>query len=124
MWRRSRTATGLAVLTLTLTTLASCYHVRVVPPGPPKPATVTRTATGNAFFWGLLNDPPNPIIADNCSGGALQEVRASTNFGYALISVLTLGIWVPLDIEWTCAKTPPPEPPIGFGDDGDAGEGR
>jgi hypothetical protein len=59
------------------------------------------------LFWGLLQENPEP---DDCISGALDEVRYSTNFGYSLINVATLGIWHPIDVEWRCAKTPPPFP--------------
>jgi hypothetical protein len=45
----------------------------------------------------------------------MQEVRVTTNFGYAVLTVVTLGIWSPMEIEWRCAKQPPPNPvPLGF----------
>jgi hypothetical protein len=36
----------------------------------------------------------------------LYEVRVSTNFGFALITVATLGIWAPATVEWSCAAVP------------------
>ena len=36
----------------------------------------------------------------------LDEARISTNLGYLILSVATLGIWVPLDVEWRCARLP------------------
>jgi hypothetical protein len=86
----------------------SCYHFRVAPPGPEAPGTEPNVVTGHAYVWGLIQDP-NPVLAENCGeGGALYDVRVTTNFGYTLLTVLSLGFWSPMEIEWRCAKKPPP----------------
>jgi len=85
--------------------LEGCYHVRVNAPG--EPATEYNKTTVHSIAWGLVQEN---LIPDDCLSGALDEVRVSTNFGYSLINVITLGFWKPMDIEWRCAKTPPPVP--------------
>ncbi len=79
-----------------------CYHYRVVVPQP-NPATEYEHRTMHAFLWGLVQQD---MPADDCLANTLDEVRVTTNLGYALISVVTLGIWVPLDVEWRCARPP------------------
>jgi hypothetical protein len=80
-----------------------CYHYRVIVPQP-TPATEYEKKTSHALFWGLVQDE---TITNNCVSNTLDEVRVTTNMGYVLVSVLTLGIWVPLEVEWRCAKAPP-----------------
>lgn len=89
-----------------LVTSTGCYHYRVVVPGAPAHATEPRRVRVNSYLWGIINDPD--VLADNCVSGKLSEVHATTNLGYILISVLTVGLWVPLDLEWQCEKTTPP----------------
>jgi hypothetical protein len=84
------------------------YRVQVINPDP---ATEYQRRTVNNFWWGLSPDPP--IVTSNCVANAMDEVHVETNFGYLLLSVVTLGIWVPLDVEWKCAKEHPPVKPIG-----------
>ena len=47
---------------------------------------------------------PQTVIAENCESNALDEVRVSTNFGFALVTVLSLGIWQPIEVNWRCAE--------------------
>jgi hypothetical protein len=69
----------------------------------PNPATDYRSATLHAFLWGAIEQEQ---IAENCKSNAIDEVRVQNNFGYALVTVVTLGIWMPLDVEWKCRKRP------------------
>jgi hypothetical protein len=34
----------------------------------------------------------------------MAEVTASTNVGYALLTVVSLGFAAPMQVEWKCAK--------------------
>ena len=81
-----------------------CYHYRIAIRG--EGATEYHKKTMHALFWGLVQEND---FADNCQSNGIQEVRVSTNFGYALVSVVSLGIWVPMDIEWKCAREAPPD---------------
>ena len=90
-------------MVLILLLLQGCYHYRVVAPRP-DPATDYERRTVHALFWGLVQQD---VPAADCVSDAMDEVRVTTNFGYLVASVITLGIWVPLDVEWRCAKAPP-----------------
>lgn len=81
-----------------------CYHYRVI--ATESAATEYEKRTVYSLFWGLAQEN---IPASDCLSGGINEVRVSTNFGYALVSVATLGIVVPLDMEWRCAKEAPPD---------------
>lgn len=72
-----------------------------------QPGTIhTESATANSYLWGLINKPaqiPTPIC-DSLEVNGVAEVTFKTNFGYALITVATLGIWCPVKVEWICSK--------------------
>ena len=89
---------------LVIISLSGCYHYRVTVPDT-DPATEYESKTMHTFFWGLINDPEKQV-ADDCVSNSIDEVRVSTNYGYALITVITLGIWTPMDVEWRCGKEP------------------
>jgi len=81
----------------------SCYHYRVVVPDP-DPATDYESRIAHSLFWGLIQS--KDISADDCLSNALDEVHVTTNLGYSIISVATVGIWMPVNIQWKCAKEP------------------
>jgi hypothetical protein len=83
---------------------SGCYHY-YIKPDRAAPATEWRSETQVAFFWGLMQ--PNDIAPANCPrGAALAEVEAKTNLGYVLLGTLTLGIVLPHELGWRCAKLP------------------
>jgi hypothetical protein len=98
-----------AVFASTLFVSQACYHTRVLTEAPPASAVYT-TKTVHQLFWGLVQQNVE-VKPGDCTSNALQEVRVTTNFGYSLLTVATLGIWSPLDVEYKCAKEPPPAPP-------------
>lgn len=74
---------------------------------------VSKTITAHSYFWGLLQKPKDGITTPNCDSlniNGMSVVRVKTNFGYALITVATLGIWSPIKLEWRCSK---PCQPVG-----------
>ena len=65
------------------------------------------------LFWGILARP-QVIHTPNCDSLGLNgvaEVRVKTSFGNALVTVLTLGIYSPVRVEWKCSKPCPPTSP-------------
>jgi len=86
-----------------LVMMQGCYHARIQTANF-DPSTTYESKTVHTMFWGLVQED---IVAANCDAlqvKGLDEVRVTTNYGYALITVLTLGIWCPTQIEWKCAK--------------------
>jgi len=80
-----------------------CYHVRVIVPQP-DPGTEYKKKTVQNLAWGMLPKKKD-IPASNCLGSTrLDEVRASSNLGYSVLTVGTLGFWAPAQIEWRCTK--------------------
>lgn len=94
---------GCVVVLMCVMLATGCYHFRAQAPQvtgktEPKRDTVWSLA------WGLAQEVP-PI--DNCQGQPLAEVHMSTNLGFALITVLTLGFASPQIVEWRCAGAQP-----------------
>lgn len=96
--RRNFRYLTLGILCLTLA--SGCYHYRVLP-AETAPADEGHSTTQHGLFWGLMQSRAEE---PNCQGNGAAEVVASSNLGYALLSVATLGIWMPLELEWKCAK--------------------
>jgi len=88
--------------------LKSCYNYHIST-SIADPSTHYKTKTVSSFFWGLAQQK---VVAANCDSlkiNSLDEVHIKNNFGYALITVATLGIWCPMKVEWKCAKPCPRE---------------
>lgn len=83
---------------------SSCYNYRIATQAQGG-AEVSKT-TAHAYFWGLLQKPPTikTPICDWLEVNGLAEVTMKSNFGYSLITVVTLGIWSPMRVEWRCGK--------------------
>ncbi len=93
----------ISLLTVTIL-LSSCYNYRVATRA--QEGSEVSKATAHAYFWGLLQKPPTiqTPICDSLDVNGMSEVTMKSNFGYSLITVVTLGIWSPMKVEWRCAK--------------------
>lgn len=67
----------------------------------PLAATDPERRTVWVFMWGWLQ---KNIDTPNCVTGRLAEVKVSTNFAFACVTVLSLGFVQPVTVEWRCAK--------------------
>jgi hypothetical protein len=92
-----------------------CYKGRVVAFQPPKKGelppnvpegTFDKTQKVNLYFWGLLQKPPSPVLADNCVTNSLKEVTVTRKGSYVAAAIFTLGIYSAIDISWQCAAQP------------------
>jgi hypothetical protein len=99
MSQLSRAVLFTAALMLT----QGCYHSRVVIDA--QGATEYQSQAVNSYFWGLVQENVQP---SNCASQAMQEVGVSWNLGYALLTIVTLGVYSPVEVEWRCAKQTPP----------------
>ena len=77
-----------------------CYHYRVAPAGSPV-ADDGHRAVRHSLAWGLAQAG---TARPDCQGNGVAEVTASTNLAFLLVGVVTLGIYVPMTLEWKCAK--------------------
>ncbi|MCH9699576.1 MAG: Bor family protein [Gammaproteobacteria bacterium] len=82
--------------------LQGCYGYRVQVKHP-DPVTEPETEMVHSLFWGLMVSP-QAVVANNCRSNALDEVYIQSNFGFSLLTVITLGIWSPMEIDWRCAE--------------------
>lgn len=89
------------VLLSILCLLAGCAQHRLIV-AHPNPTGEPVTVSSNAFGLGALE---RRTVAD-CPTNLLDEVRVHQNLGQALATVLTLGLWMPIRIEYRCAKVP------------------
>ena len=65
--------------------------------------------TVHAFFWGglqqnLLPPAPSPTSKTPANCKSLRQVKLPMNYGYAFITVATLGIWSPMKVAWQCKE--------------------
>ena len=85
-------------------TVSGCYRNAVVAPQR-DPVTEWHGKTVHSLLWGLLKQ--RDVVAQDCApSNALNQVRTDTNFGYVLLTVVTLGIWAPTRLEWRCGRLP------------------
>ena len=56
--------------------------------------------TMNAYLWGSVLDPQ--VLAAECQGEGINDVIVDRSYHQDLISVLTLGIWMPFDVRFRC----------------------
>ena len=61
--------------------------------------------------WGKIRPFEHVCAQDE----ALARVRTTSNFGYSLLTVVTLGLWAPVQVEYTCTNPTPATGTIGGG---------
>jgi Bor protein len=81
--------------------LAGCaeHRLTVARPNPGTPPTVVESA---AIGWGAAQK--RTVAA--CDSNIIDEVRVKQNFGQSLLTVLTLGFYMPTTIEYVCGNVP------------------
>lgn len=89
---------------------SSCYSYRVATHAQPgTDAVKISSKKAYSLFWGLINKP-QVITTPNCDAmnvAGVAEVTVKTNLGNALLTVATLGIYCPVQVEWKCSKACP-----------------
>jgi len=93
---------------------ADCYHYRAGVSEAAAPRATDRY-TGEVVWslaWGLLQETPVvncdvPLAGADTLRLPAAEVRVSTNLGFVLVTVATLGFAAPARVEWKCAKEKP-----------------
>lgn len=60
--------------------------------------------TVDAYFWGSVLEPQ--VVAADCEGEGINDVVVQRTGQQDLISVLTLGIWMPSDVRYRCNAPP------------------
>ncbi|MEN3331429.1 MAG: hypothetical protein V7641_794 [Blastocatellia bacterium] len=66
--------------------------------------------TVHAFFWGGLQQnllpPPSATAKTPANCKSLRQVKLPLNYGHALITVFTAGLWSPMQVAWKCNEEP------------------
>ena len=104
LFSRSKIIHQLLFVTL-LVFICSCYSYRVTTHAQAG-TEASKSVTANSFFWGLIQKPAviHTPLCDTLGVNGVAEVTVKTNLGYALITVVTLGIWSPMKVQWKCSK--------------------
>ena len=80
--------------------LGGCYHATINTGKTPSP-TVIEQAWASGWIFGLI--PPKPVeAAAQCPSG-VARVDTQLSFLNQVVSLLTIGIYTPMDIRVTCA---------------------
>lgn len=99
-----RAALCAAVLTgLLALSACSSYQVRLPDSQPWQPegqAEAYESKVMHTYFWGLIKKPRT--FDAQCKGEALNDVVVESNYAMDLATVLTLGIWSPIELKYRC----------------------
>lgn len=88
------------------TTLQSCAKYTVTTSQKNTADVVYKKWVAKSYFWGAINKP-HSMIDTTCGKGGLSEVKITSNLGYSIIHVATLGIVHLVKVECKCQKEPP-----------------
>ena len=94
---------GIALVFFCLLVTSGCYHVRVIVPKP-DPSTEYKKQTVQKLAWGALPKKSDIPVSDCRNNTSIDEVRVSSNLGFSVLTVATIGFWSPSQIEWRCSK--------------------
>lgn len=103
-----------ALIALSFTSIG-CYHHHLLTFGGNAGNVSPFPKTIHAGFWGLRPKPIVPPAGSTgsalCAKNGMFDVVVHTNPGYSAITVITLGLWSPMRVEWQCAAPIPAEGP-------------
>ncbi|MFZ5563246.1 MAG: hypothetical protein ACOZBW_04285 [Thermodesulfobacteriota bacterium] len=96
-----------AVICCMIVSVSGCATMTIEGDGEKTPASLCGTHTQHGSFYGFVwHEPP----AEKCENGrGLYRVRCHTNAVYALVSLVSLGLYVPQTVEWWCDGAPDPD---------------
>lgn len=88
-----------------IVSISGCATMTIEGDGQKTPESKTGTHTVHGSFYNFVwTEPP---AVDKCDNGhGLYRVRYHTNAVYVLVSVASLGFYVPQTVEWWCDGTP------------------
>jgi hypothetical protein len=100
---RRRPHAGLVAIVAAALCLHGCYHARVSFPDTAPQGMEPRSETLWSLAWGLSQQNLEPR---DCPSASLSEVTTSTNIGFVLLTVVSLGFVSAVKVEFRCAKLP------------------
>lgn len=84
--------------------LSGCMHVAVEGDCPKTPDSIYGQESIHGSFYGFNWDDDTRQVRKTDGELGLARVEYRTNFFYALVSVVTLGMYAPVDVDfWGCA---------------------
>jgi len=100
MWKICRKGRVAAMAAVAVFVLQGCanYQTRIAD-GKPLHQQYEGTMM-NAYAWGSWVSP-EILSAEDCKQG-IYDVVVEDNYFYSLASVVTLGLWMPLDVSFRC----------------------
>jgi hypothetical protein len=81
---------------------SSCVHYTITTTENNPADIAFKKKVVKALWWGKINVPQR--LVDSCGDAGLDEVKISSNFGYTLLHLVTLGIVHKVKVEWKCHK--------------------
>ena len=83
---------------------SSCSTVRIRTNAAQPATLVCKSCEGklNRWFWGYVYN--GEYLVNNCDSKALQAVQVKANFWQSVVTVVTLGVYCPVEVKWSCAK--------------------
>lgn len=107
LYFRKRFFSYLLFLVFSQTIFSSCYSYRIAThaQGGTEPIKVI----GKSYAWGLLQNPPliSTPICDSLDARGMSGLRMKKNFGRNLVTLITLGFYSAVEIEYQCGKPTP-----------------
>ena len=94
------------LILINISTFQSCSKYTVTTSQKNPADIVYKKYHAASYFWGIINKPPT-VMDTTCGKGGLSEVKVTSNLGYSIIHVVTLGIVHLIKIECKCQKEPP-----------------
>lgn len=89
------------VLLVLLLNAAACYHANIETGATPSTQTVEKK-WASGWIYGLV--PPSTVATSEKCPNGVSKVETQLSFANQLVSILTLGIYTPMDIRATCAQ--------------------
>lgn len=96
-----RRAVIFAIALLSAALLEGCAQHRLTVPQP-NPTGAPIIVNSDAYAFGTVQR--RTVV--KCDTNIIDEVRVHQNIGQALVTVLTLGIYMPATIEYVCGNIP------------------
>ena len=93
---------ALVTLLLVFGLSTGCATYRLTVPDSDPTDTQYEQQTVHVYLWGAFSSPE--VVEAKCTFGGdhINDVKVIDHLGFDLISVITLGIWKPITIQWRC----------------------
>lgn len=92
---------------ISLTNLISCYSYRIATHA--QGGTESIKVIAKSYAWGMLQNPPliSTPICDSLDARGIASLKVKKNLGRNLVTMLTLGFYSAVELEYQCGKPNP-----------------